>query len=49
MESQIEYIEQKAEYADDGAAWIGQVEFSKSGKMIYLNGHALNFSYICCI
>ena len=49
MESQIKYIELKTGYTDDGLAWIGKVEFSKSGKMIYLNGHALNFSYLCCM
>nr|WP_321519067.1 hypothetical protein [uncultured Bacteroides sp.] len=31
MESQIKYIELKTGYADDGPAWIGKVEFSKSG------------------
>lgn len=40
MESQIKYIELKTGYADNGPAWIGKVEFSKSGKTIYFNGHA---------
>lgn len=31
MESQIKYIELKAGYADEGSAWIGKVEFYKSG------------------
>jgi hypothetical protein len=40
MESQIKYIELKTGYANNGPAWIGKVEFSKSGKTIYFNGHA---------
>jgi hypothetical protein len=40
MKSQIKYIELKTGYADNGPAWIGKVEFSKSGKTIYFNGHA---------
>jgi hypothetical protein len=40
MESQIKYIELKTGFADNGPAWIGKVEFSKSGKTIYFNGHA---------
>ena len=40
MESQIKYIELKTGYADNGPVWIGKVEFSKSGKTIYFNGHA---------
>ncbi len=40
MEPQIKYIELKTGYADNGPAWIGKVEFSKSGKTIYFNGHA---------
>jgi hypothetical protein len=44
MKSQIKYIELKTGYTDDGPAWIGKVEFSKSGKTIYFNGHALKGS-----
>ncbi|MGE5393958.1 MAG: hypothetical protein ACM3P1_04385 [Candidatus Saccharibacteria bacterium] len=40
MEPQIKYIELKTGYADNGPAWIGKVEFSKSGKTIYFNNHA---------
>ena len=40
MDSQIKFIELKTGYADNGPAWIGKVEFSKSGKTIYFNGHA---------
>ena len=40
MESQIKYIELKTGFADNGPAWIGKVEFSKSGKTIYFNGPA---------
>jgi hypothetical protein len=34
------YIELKTGYSDDGPAWIGVVEFSKSGRTAYFNGHA---------
>jgi hypothetical protein len=40
MESRIMYIEHKSGQNDRGKAWIGQVEFSKSGKTIYFNGLA---------
>ncbi len=40
MKSQLKYIELKSGYADNGPAWIGKVDFSKSGKTIYFNGHA---------
>ncbi len=35
------YIEHKTYQNDRGKAWIGEVEFSKSGKTIYFNGLAL--------
>ncbi|WP_198551034.1 hypothetical protein [Olleya sp. 1-3] len=35
------YIEHKTDQNDRGKAWIGDVEFSKSGKTIYFNGLAL--------
>ena len=41
MKSEIKYIELKSRYSDDGPAWIGRVEFSKSGKSLYFNGHCL--------
>lgn len=37
----IKYIELKTGFNDNGPAWIGQVELSKSGKTIYFNGKAL--------
>ncbi len=40
MKTQLKYIELKSGYSDDGPAWIGIVEFSKSGKTVYFNGHA---------
>lgn len=40
MKSEIKYIELKSGYHDDGPAWIGMVEFSKTGQTIYFNGHA---------
>ena len=41
MQRQLKFIELKSGYADDGPAWIGHVEFSKSGKTVYFNGRAL--------
>lgn len=41
MRKEIKYIELKSGYGDNGPAWIGKVEFSKSGKTVYFNGHAL--------
>ena len=40
MKSEIKYIELKSGYSDDGPAWIGKVDFSKSGQTIYFNDHA---------
>ena len=40
MHSRIIYIELKTGYSDNGPAWIGKAEFSKSGQTIYFNGHA---------
>lgn len=40
MKSEIKYIELKSGYSDNGPAWIGHVEFSKSGKTVYFNNHA---------
>jgi len=41
MQQQLKYIELKSGYSDNGPAWIGNVEFSKSGKTVYFNGRAL--------
>jgi len=40
MRFRIMYIEHKAGQADRGNAWIGKVEFSKSGQTVYFNGQA---------
>lgn len=40
MKPEIKYIELKSGYHDDGPAWIGMVEFSKTGQTIYFNGQA---------
>lgn len=40
MKSEIKYIELKTGYSDDGPAWVGMVDFSKSGQTIYFNNHA---------
>jgi len=40
MAKRIMYIELKSGYSDDGPAWIGSVEFSKSGRTIYFNNQA---------
>jgi len=40
MKSKIMYIENKS-YGHHGPAWIGLVEFSKSGQTVYFNGKAL--------
>lgn len=34
------YIEHKTDQSDRGEAWIGAVEYSKSGRTIYFNGQA---------
>ncbi len=39
MRSELKYIELKSGYSDDGPAWIGKVEFSRSNKSVYFNGH----------
>jgi len=41
MQRQLKYVELKSGYTDNGPAWIGYVELSKSGKTVYFNGHAL--------
>lgn len=34
------YIEHKTDQSDRGNAWIGKVEFSKTGQTVYFNGKA---------
>ena len=41
MKSEIKYLELKSGYQDNGPAWIGLVNLSKSGKTVYFNGRAL--------
>lgn len=41
MKSELKYIELKSGFTHDGPAWIGLVEFSKSGRTVYFNGKAL--------
>ncbi|WP_113652554.1 hypothetical protein [Pedobacter namyangjuensis] len=41
MKSKIMYIELKTGYSDNGPAWIGTVEFSKSGKTVYFDNKAV--------
>lgn len=38
MNDQIRYIELKTGFSNDGPAWIGKVEFSKTGQTVYFNG-----------
>ena len=40
MENKLKYIELKTGFSDNGPAWIGKVEFSKSRQTIYFNGLA---------
>lgn len=37
----LRYIELKSGYADNGPAWIGYVQQSKSGRTLYFNGRGL--------
>lgn len=41
MKDRLKYIEHKTMQDDRGEAWIGEVEFSKTGQTIYFNGLAL--------
>lgn len=41
MNPEIKYIELKTGFSDNGPAWIGLVEFSKSGQTVYFNNMAL--------
>lgn len=40
MKPQIMYIEHKTNQNDIGEAWIGKVEFSKTGQTVYFNNQA---------
>ena len=40
MAEKIMYIEHKSGQGDRGRAWIGKVDFSKSGQTTYFNGQA---------
>jgi hypothetical protein len=40
MKTKLMYVEHKSGQADRGEAWIGKVEFSKSGQTVYFNGQA---------
>ncbi|MCT8341213.1 hypothetical protein MG296_14195 [Flavobacteriaceae bacterium TK19130] len=44
MKPELRYIELKTGFADNGPAWIGMAEFSKSGRTVYFNGKALKNS-----
>lgn len=44
MKPEIKYIELKSGFGDNGPAWIGMAEFSKSGRTVYFNGKALKNS-----
>ncbi len=44
MKPELKYIELKSGYGDNGPAWIGMAEFSKSGRTVYFNGKALKNS-----
>ena len=41
MKPELNYIELKSGFGNNGPAWIGEVAFSKSGRTIYFNGKAL--------
>lgn len=38
--TEIRYIELKTGYHDNGPAWIGRVQMSRSGQTVYFNGKA---------
>jgi hypothetical protein len=44
MRPELKYIELKSGFVDNGPAWIGMAEFSKSGRTVYFNGKALKNS-----
>jgi hypothetical protein len=44
MKSELRYIELKSGFGDNGPAWIGMAEFSKSGRTVYFKGKAMKNS-----
>lgn len=40
MKPKLVYVELKTGYSDDGPAWIGKAEFSKTGRTMYFDGKA---------
>jgi hypothetical protein len=44
MKPELKYIELNSGFGDNGPAWIGMAEFSKSGRTVYFNGKALKNS-----
>lgn len=42
MKKELKYIELKTGFSDDGPAWIGYVQHSKTGKTIYFDDKAFN-------
>lgn len=44
MKKEIMYVELKSGYDDNGPAWIGNVNYSKSGQTIYFDGKALKYA-----
>jgi len=44
MKSELRYIELKSGFGDNGPAWIGMAEFSKTGRTVYFNGKAFKNS-----
>jgi hypothetical protein len=41
VKRRVMYVELKSGFADSGPAWIGWVEFSKTGRTVYYRGRAL--------
>ena len=41
MNPSLKYLELKSGFNDDGPAWIGEIQFSNSGKGIYFNNMLL--------
>jgi hypothetical protein len=41
MRPELIYVELKSGYSDNGPAWIGKADYSKTGRMLYFNGMAL--------
>ena len=47
LKSDIMYIELKTGYHDNGPAWIGRVEYSKTRQTIYFNNKAFKKGSLC--